>query len=532
MSNLDTIVKYKITDSQDEINALFGITPTIAELMSEVGIKVQKKKNSAIKELNDLMKKHPHVPQFKNYLSTLYEAQGNHFMAQEVTRRCLVLHPNYLFGRLNVANIAIHNKEFEKVPALLGENMELQSLYPERTEFHIGEVASFYQTAIYYFVGIKNQEQAQVRLDILVKLDNEFDLSINISSLRLKISLLSIESSLDRLQNQTLNRRVPTVIGKKVVDETTIAPVFTHEIINELYCNILDIDHRVIVDILALPRETLLSDLHKVVYDSIARIEVFADMDWDQNTHEFLMHALFILAELKDESSVKVILDLLQQDDEYFEFWFGDFLTGDMWEIIYHIAKDKLELLFDFMIEPNVYTYSKSSVLTMVEQLMLHQPERRPEVTEWYKRILQFWIDNHESEDLIDSDVIGFMVSDIVNYGLTKLIPQLHFLFENNMVSVGICGSLEVCLADIESETSTHHSYKIFPNVFERYNARVFANEYFEDNDHNDDKQDTEFEKQNGLFGTSAPTINNQQKVGRNEPCPCGSGKKFKKCCG
>jgi preprotein translocase subunit SecA len=23
-----------------------------------------------------------------------------------------------------------------------------------------------------------------------------------------------------------------------------------------------------------------------------------------------------------------------------------------------------------------------------------------------------------------------------------------------------------------------------------------------------------------------------KQKVGRNDPCPCGSGKKFKKCCG
>jgi uncharacterized protein YecA (UPF0149 family) len=22
------------------------------------------------------------------------------------------------------------------------------------------------------------------------------------------------------------------------------------------------------------------------------------------------------------------------------------------------------------------------------------------------------------------------------------------------------------------------------------------------------------------------------QKVGRNDPCPCGSGKKYKKCCG
>jgi len=23
-----------------------------------------------------------------------------------------------------------------------------------------------------------------------------------------------------------------------------------------------------------------------------------------------------------------------------------------------------------------------------------------------------------------------------------------------------------------------------------------------------------------------------EQKVGRNDPCPCGSGKKYKKCCG
>ncbi|MDM0116001.1 SEC-C metal-binding domain-containing protein [Variovorax sp. J22R133] len=34
---------------------------------------------------------------------------------------------------------------------------------------------------------------------------------------------------------------------------------------------------------------------------------------------------------------------------------------------------------------------------------------------------------------------------------------------------------------------------------------------------------------------SGAPTSGNsrpQHKVRRNEPCPCGSGKKFKKCCG
>jgi uncharacterized protein YecA (UPF0149 family) len=29
-----------------------------------------------------------------------------------------------------------------------------------------------------------------------------------------------------------------------------------------------------------------------------------------------------------------------------------------------------------------------------------------------------------------------------------------------------------------------------------------------------------------------APMRRPAPKVGRNEPCPCGSGKKFKKCCG
>lgn len=30
----------------------------------------------------------------------------------------------------------------------------------------------------------------------------------------------------------------------------------------------------------------------------------------------------------------------------------------------------------------------------------------------------------------------------------------------------------------------------------------------------------------------NATTIRKEKKVGRNDPCPCGSGKKYKKCCG
>ena len=29
----------------------------------------------------------------------------------------------------------------------------------------------------------------------------------------------------------------------------------------------------------------------------------------------------------------------------------------------------------------------------------------------------------------------------------------------------------------------------------------------------------------------AGPFVRSRPKVGRNEPCPCGSGKKYKKCC-
>jgi len=30
----------------------------------------------------------------------------------------------------------------------------------------------------------------------------------------------------------------------------------------------------------------------------------------------------------------------------------------------------------------------------------------------------------------------------------------------------------------------------------------------------------------------NTPFVREASKTGRNDPCPCGSGKKFKKCCG
>ncbi len=37
---------------------------------------------------------------------------------------------------------------------------------------------------------------------------------------------------------------------------------------------------------------------------------------------------------------------------------------------------------------------------------------------------------------------------------------------------------------------------------------------------------------EDGDFVPEKPTVREEPKIGRNDPCPCGSGKKYKKCCG
>lgn len=46
------------------------------------------------------------------------------------------------------------------------------------------------------------------------------------------------------------------------------------------------------------------------------------------------------------------------------------------------------------------------------------------------------------------------------------------------------------------------------------------------------DKVEGEWYFTDGEPGVSKPIVREEPKVGRNDPCFCGSGKKFKKCCG
>jgi len=521
---------YKISSSPEVINRIFGITPQIQAKITEMSMHVQRGKNSAHKELNDLIKIHPQVPQFKNLLSVLCNRLGNTQKALEINRDIIELHPDYLYGKLNLANEFITKNQYEKVPKILGKEMELKMLYPQRNEFHVGEVISFNQTALHYFVGIKHLDDAQMRYDIIEKLNESFDLGMDLFELEKLLLPLQVEEGNQRYLKQREKAKLVKAIAVKVVEPTTSAPIFENELIKQLYCNDLRIEKIIINQILLLPRKSLTADLHKVIYDSIARFDYyFEETDWSSQTHEFLNHALFLLLELKQDESLDVLFDILRQDEAYLDYWFSDGLTEDFWKYIYVLGSNRLDKLKSFVFEPNRYSYSRSIMSEVVVQIALHQPSRRHEVMEWYKQVMSEILNRKEEEAIIDTDWVAFIVYDLIRLNAKELTPFIKELFANQLVSEDINGTLDVCLNDLLVPSTFDHKKEIPATISDWYEYMLHSWHFEEEEAHA--KKETsayDFVALNKMIQSDEP----RAKVGRNDPCPCGSGKKYKKCCG
>lgn len=126
-----------------------------------------------------------------------------------------------------------------------------------------------------------------------------------------------------------------------------------------------------------------------------------------------------------------------------------------------------------------------------------------------------------DDDDIIDSDFLGLTICDVLDCKLHELTPAIKTLFELGYVSTGICGNykdVEKAFGRKEKFIRKRNVYTIF-DLYDHVTA-TWAGYTEEDGDG---------------YDNDLPTFNQQplisDKTGRNDPCPCGSGKKYKKCC-
>lgn len=523
MKNQYTAYGYYITSEPGFQNARYGVTPELEAQFEPLFNATQNKKDGKIIErLTALIEKYPKIPALKNYLSSAFHVRGNIEKAREVNAWVLAEHPDYLFARVNEAHKLIEEGKLDQVPALLGEAMEIKSLYPGRELFHISEVATFYRCAVRYFVACGNKELAENRFQILRELapDHpdtwEAEKYLTTSPTGYANWLANIQSTMNSVE-KLKEKRKPK--HKK-------APNFYHPEINLLYEIGIDISETTLLQILDLPRETLTKDLEKVLEDVVERFDYFVEQPWEEaNTHAAL-HALFLLMELNAVDSLPKVLSFLSSDEDVLGFWIGDHITETLWQSIYALGFNATDALGEFLLAPEVHTFCKTAVSETLAQIALHHPERREEIINVFNSVFNEFVNTGPDDPLLDDTFIGLSISDTIDCGFIELLPLIKKLHELDYVDMSINGTYADVINEFERYSKHNYKRELF-SIFELYDhvLTTWAG-YNEDDDDEEDFDDLDLP----IFPT--PQSLSSPKIGRNDPCPCGSGKKYKKCCG
>lgn len=313
-------------------------------------------------------------------------------------------------------------------------------------------------------------------------------------------------------------------------------PDFNHPEVSIFYEYDLSIPKEKVVPFLELPRTTLIKDMELMLKDTIARDDFFRNYKDKDIWWEFHRHALWMLVELQAEEALPTVLELLRQDDDFNNYWFGDFATEDFWEILYHLGGNSLDELKKLCIEPGEWV-NRIVPPRALEQIAIHQPERRTEVIEWFRSVLDAFLEMDENDPAIDLDHISSMMVNLISIEAVELLPTIKRLYEQEMVHYDFAGDY----ASVEKAISNPRfsaKQKVSTSIFDHYQDAMTWHSYRMKYDEDYKKKQTPRSRNTLTAGDfhlpinkPAPFRRSERKIGRNEPCPCGSGKKYKKCC-
>lgn len=516
ISNVNERLKYTGSNTQlfrnyivikhDTFDEKYDLHPSLWKTIDKKNEQFQKGKNKirVFQDMEKLVQEYPHIPHFKNMLAILYAEYGEKKRFLTMEQQIMKEYPDYILARCNLAIWQTENNRCAKAFTYLGKKFDLSELYPGRNgHFTEIEIYNYHYAVFRYLLKIKNTEDAQQHLDFLEYL---FPKRMD-ERLHIELTLVRMEKMTEEIKDQKMVKVIPEEIVP-----TNKEPNFENPEINLLYEQDANIKREIFHRIIELPRESVIKDLEKILIDSIARFDYFR-----KNTQievpDAPIHALNLLAAMKAEETLDTLFSVFRQDSSYYDFWYGDMLTEDFWRFTYMIGQNRLDRLKDFVLEPNRYTFVRTMVSDALMQIAFHQQERKEEVLEWYEDVIQYMLDHRNDTQVFESRVYISWLEDMLKVAGKEQLPVILRLYDESLLEKQDRFSLHEIKKWLVSPTSNFKIYDIYTSIDQYYDSwQRWANK--------DDK-----------FDTPTPFIS-EPEVGRNDPCPCGSGKKYKKCCG
>ena len=309
------------------------------------------------------------------------------------------------------------------------------------------------------------------------------------------------------------------IIKEESIIFSSKTPEFNHPEVEIFYRNDYDIDRDVLHEIMALPRQTLIEDMQKMLIDCVERFEYFSEYE-DSETY-FPMHAMYVLSSLRAEEALDTLLFVLSQNEDLLDFWFGELIIDEFWQHLYWMGQNQTEKLKTFFFDPKNDQFVRSVVVATITQIAIRQPDRKQEMIKWETDAIEYLLENIK-EVIFESFILECLVCDLINIGDMSIFPLIKRCLDTGKVPKKETGTLSQIKEQLESDEidSYYDIFKLYTDIdqfydeWERWSVELYGEENISD-----------------YYRSITPFIA-PPKAGRNDPCPCSSGKKYKKCCG
>ena len=553
---------FKKTGIQITEEPLRSVNEDLSNELEELHYTSRTHPQKSIPRLEKLKKLYPNIPVIKNFLFAAYSLSGKKEKALKTLEETLEKHPKYVFGVSNKILNINDKEELKKHEHLLGSPKDIREFEGYDKPVHISAFTNYHLTLIHFELMMGNEEAAIQKLDTLIDLEVEKEFIESIVDRIVKYRIEKMMESMKQMGKSTITAKSDQTV---FLDHIGIAPKLNHPELNIFYQkSTSDFSEDDFTLVESLPKETLILDLENIVEDSIRRWDEFRMEDYDESRYEFFIHALYWLGDLKSTKSLNKVLNLLRMGEEFVDYWMADMHEQYFYPTLYYLGESQLGELKNFILEDKIYSYYRLHASNIASQVAIHQPSRRDEVIQWYEDVFDYLLKNPENNSLIDTRFIGFMISNIIDFRGIELLDSIEKLDKKGWVQKNIQGDFEEIQKLLNEPFHESERNPLPLNIREFYSEEyqerkverpplsdldrsllnqltnptkaeelVFKKQMKQVSSIFSPNKDSEYldEEEDEEYHTPKTVVNATKKVGRNDPCPCGSGKKYKKCC-
>jgi hypothetical protein len=254
------------------------------------------------------------------------------------------------------------------------------------------------------------------------------------------------------------------------------------------------------------------------------------------------IYAIFLLAEFKIAEAIPVLWSCLKLPYNIPEDLLGDAITEDLPRILAIFAGPRLDLLDELASAPAHNQWVRSAAIYACGYLV------RDGLLSRRDAILRLKSQLSEAIRCRDEAIVEPLISTLLDLNANEARAEIEAAFRENlvdemMVTLGCVNDELRPEAPDECNRGPHHSQTEISDTVEELRGWNWQTETWEEeeDEFGDDFDDlllTDYARKASTWLDAEPryappaTIRNDaSRVGRNDPCPCGSGKKYKKCC-